>query len=117
MEGDDVLSFRIAVTSSDGKKIDEHFGKADKFLILEIENNNFKIVEERKNVPICSENGHTQDKVNKTVNIISDCSAVFTSRIGMGPTLVLQDKGIETYELSMSIGEAVQRYIKFKNRI
>lgn len=116
MKGGNVLSFRIAVASSDGKIIDQHFGKADKFLILEIEDNDFKLIEERENNPICSEDGHTDEKVNKTVNLISDCKAVFTSKIGMGPALALQDKGIEAYEVSMTINEAVENFIKFKNR-
>lgn len=108
------MSFRIAVASSDGKTIDEHFGKADKFLIFDIKDGKCELIEERENTPICGTNGHTQEKVNETIKLISDCQAVFISRIGIGPELALQDKGINVYEVSIAIDKALELFIKYK---
>lgn len=113
-KGDGIVSIRIAATSSDGIIIDQHFGKADKFLIFEIEDNLIKLIEERENTPICGTNGHAEEKVNATVKLIADCEAVFVTKIGMGPALTLQDKGITVYEVSTSINEALERFAKYK---
>lgn len=108
------MSFKIAVASSDGKIIDEHFGKADRFFIFEIKDNRFELIEERKNIPICGTNGHAEEKVTETVKLISDCEAVFINRIGIGPALALQDKGVNVYEVSITIDEALERFAKYK---
>jgi nitrogen fixation protein NifX len=113
-KGDGIVSIRIAAASSDGVIIDQHFGKADKFLIFEIEDNVTKLIEERQNTPICGTNGHAVEKVNDTVTLISDCEAVFVSKIGMGPALALQDKGITVFEVSISINEALESFAKYK---
>lgn len=114
LKGDDIVSIRIAAASSDGLIIDKHFGKADKFLIFEIEDNLIELIEERENAPICGTNGHAVEKVNDTVNLISDCEAVFVSKIGMGPSLALQDKGISVYEVSAPINETLERFAIYK---
>lgn len=108
------MPIRIAVASNDGVTIDQHFGKADKFLIFEIEGNLTKLIEERENTPICGTNGHAEEKVNDTVRLISDCEVVFVSKIGMGPALALQDKGIIAYEVSAPIKKALERFVKYK---
>lgn len=41
------MSFRIAVASNDGITINEHFGKADKFLIFQFEGTMIELIEER----------------------------------------------------------------------
>ena len=108
------MSVRIAAASSDGITIYQHFGKVDKFLIFEIEGDLIKLIGERDNTPICGANGHAVEKVNDTVNLISDCEAVFVSKIGMGPALALQDKGIAVFEVSIPINEALERFAKYK---
>jgi len=38
------MSYEIAVASSDGKVVNQHFGKATNFLIFEVEGDNFKYI-------------------------------------------------------------------------
>lgn len=40
-----------------------------------------KLIEERETIPICGINGRAAEKVNDTVKLISDCEAVFVSKI------------------------------------
>jgi nitrogen fixation protein NifX len=107
------MSLRVAVASSDGITVNEHFGKANRFLIFEIKDDSIELIQERKAVQICGTNGHTEEKVDETVKLISDCKVVLVSRIGMGPELALQDKGIKVYEISMEINRALERFAKF----
>lgn len=46
-KGVEIMSFRIAVASNDGITINEHFGKADKFLIFQFEGTMIELIEER----------------------------------------------------------------------
>ncbi len=51
---------RVAVVSSDGKVINQHFGKAARFLIFEVGDGKTELVESREYTPVCGsgENGH-----------------------------------------------------------
>ena len=40
---------RVAVVSKDNKNINEHFGKAERFLLYDVKNNASSFVEERIN--------------------------------------------------------------------
>lgn len=41
------MSLKVALASSDGKNIDLHFGKAEKFYIYELKDKDFELVESR----------------------------------------------------------------------
>lgn len=75
---------RVAIVSSDGKVINQHFGKASRFLVFEVDNGKIQFIEERKNIPLCgsAEDGHADDALSRTIALISDCAAVFCARIG-----------------------------------
>lgn len=77
---------RVAIVSSDGKVINQHFGKAARFLIFEIGGGKPQFIEERKNIPVCgsAETGHADEALNRTISLISDCEAVLCARIGGG---------------------------------
>ena len=46
------MAYKVAVTSSDGKFINQHFGRAQQFLIFEIDDEgDYKFLELRKNDP------------------------------------------------------------------
>lgn len=107
------MSLRVAVASSDGITVNEHFGKASSFFIFDIKYDLIKLIEERKTIPICETNGHAEEKIDKTIKLISDCKVLLVSKIGMGPELALQEKGIKVFEVSMNINKALERFTKF----
>ncbi len=47
------MKWKAAVASSDGKVINQHFGRAKEFLIFEITNQEFQFLELRQNNPAC----------------------------------------------------------------
>lgn len=78
-------NLKMAVASSDGKVINQHFGKATRFLIIESDGEEIKVFEVRENTPACGSleyGGHADDVLNRSISIISDCFAVLCSRIG-----------------------------------
>ena len=75
---------RIAVVSSDGKVINQHFGKASRFLIFEVDCDKIRFIEVRETTPLCgsADYGHADDALSRTISLISDCEAVLCARIG-----------------------------------
>ena len=72
------VSYKVAVASSDGKYVNQHFGMTKQFLIFEIsDQGDYKFLELRENKPACDVGGHTEDAMTASVKIISDCQASY----------------------------------------
>ena len=110
---------RIAVASSDGKMVNRHFGKAEQFLILDVQDRTTELVEVRKNAPPCGSSeysGHDDNALTGAVALIADCEAVLCSRIGIGAQEGLRSQGIEPVETRDFIEASVQSYVQYRNR-
>lgn len=107
---------KIAVASTDGKLINQHFGKADTFYILEIGDKNvkYKVAEIRKTKPVCAGGDHGEDDLAETVAKLADCSIVLVSRIGMRARIELETSGIEVFEAPGVIEEAVDGLLRIR---
>ncbi len=91
--------WRIAVASLDGKVINEHFGRAREFFIIDIaRDGSYQLVERRAVVPLCSEGGHSVKALEAHINTLRDCDAVLVSRIGMGARRALELNRIPVFE-------------------
>ncbi len=110
-------SLKMAVASSDGKVINQHFGKARKFIIIESDGDLIKVLETSENKPSCGTleyGGHADDALEKSVSLISDCDAVLCSRIGGGAAEGLQSMGIEPVEAPGFIEENALAYARYR---
>ncbi|MCZ7399966.1 MAG: hypothetical protein O8C62_09900 [Candidatus Methanoperedens sp.] len=103
---------KVAVVSSDGKVINQHFGKASRFLIFEVDNGKIRFIEERANKPVCgsAENGHSDNALGSAISLIMDCKAVLCARIGGGAEEELIKSGISPVEAPYLIDEALIKY-------
>lgn len=105
---------RVAVASTDGKVINQHFGHADQFLIFDLSGSGFQFFEIRKCVPICGSSGqpgHSNDAMEERMRQIEDCEAVFCSRIGYGMQKELTARGIRPVEAADFIEAALRRLL------
>ena len=110
-------SLKMAIASSDGKVINQHFGKARRFIIIESDGEGFKVIEVRENCPACGSleyGGHADEALNSSVSLLDDCDAVLCSRIGGGAAEELFTMGIEPVEAPGFIEENVLAYAKYK---
>jgi predicted Fe-Mo cluster-binding NifX family protein len=106
------VSFKVAVASSDGKFVNQHFGMTTQFLIFEIDDNgDYKFLELRENIPACDVGGHTEDAMTTSVRLISDCKALIASHIGPAAVNILLDHGIDPYIAPMFIEEALKELV------
>ncbi|SNQ62843.1 NifB/NifX family molybdenum-iron cluster-binding protein [Candidatus Methanoperedens nitratireducens] len=110
-------SLKMAIASSDGKVINQHFGKARRFIIIESDGEEIKVVEVRENNPACGTleyGGHADDTLDRSISLIGDCDAVLCSRVGGGAADTLFSRGIEPVEAPGFIEENVLAYARYR---
>ena len=108
---------KIAVASSDGIFVNQHFGHAAKFYIFEVACDEFELLETRIVEPACQGRDHDEKKICKNMDAISDCDYLLVSKIGYGAAAIAEQKGIIPYEIPGVIEESIQQllnYIKIK---
>ncbi|MDH3348739.1 MAG: hypothetical protein OEM02_11665 [Desulfobulbaceae bacterium] len=99
---------KIAIASTNGVDVNEHFGRSQRFLICELKDDGPKILEERKVTPYSdNDKGHTfnQDKFSKIALALSGCKRIYCSAIGDKPANELQLIGISTKIGSIAIAD------------
>ncbi len=110
-------SLKMAIASSDGKVINQHFGKARRFIIIESDGDEIKVLEVRENNPACGTleyGGHADDTLDRSISLIGDCDAVLCSRVGGGAADALFSRGIEPVEAPGFIEENILAYARYR---
>jgi nitrogen fixation protein NifB len=108
---------KIAVASHDHLVIQDHFGHARQFLIYKCTENQCELVEIRKLDPLCgsaedgAEDGHSEDRLQEAIRLISDCKAVVTARIGRPIVARLSMLGIHAIVIPGFIDESLKRLL------
>ena len=101
---------KIAVASSDGKTIDTHFGKADKFYIYGVEKDHLKYLETRT-APSYADgskrHSFRREAFANTFDTIKDCSQLYTVKIGDVPKSRLETLGLKVKVCEGRIEEAI----------
>jgi predicted Fe-Mo cluster-binding NifX family protein len=96
------MSHLVAVTTRDGKVVQEHFGHARHFHIVEIDGDGYRYVETREIEPRCrkEESGESHSAVRFTpvIELLSDCDAIVTAQIGPGAAQHVLAGGIRVFE-------------------
>lgn len=105
----------IAVTSKDGREINQHFGHAERFLIYEVENGEARLVDERKVERYCSfdpEHPLRGHLLRGIAEAIAGCRAVVTAQMGEHPKAELEKLGIEPYVMDGPIRQTLVELAK-----
>lgn len=108
------MAHRIAVASSDGKVINQHFGHADRFYIVDVEDNSYSFVETRFHEPACGDQGHSNEVFDSILELLSDCQGIFVSRIGYGAARYLNSRGMRVFEAPYPIDTVLDKLIARK---
>lgn len=106
---------KIAVATTDGKVVNQHFGKAEKFYILDVDEDaiTFELTEIRETGSVCLGGEHEDSRLLEVVSELKDCDYVLVSRIGMRARNILEQSGIEAYEIPGVVEESVDKLIRF----
>ncbi|MDR0887905.1 MAG: hypothetical protein LBM39_01805 [Candidatus Methanoplasma sp.] len=102
------MGIRVAVASTDGKVVNQHFGHADQFHIFEINGEEFKFVETRFSQPFCAGGTHEGKDNTGLLKALDGCRAVLVNRIGGGAVTMLDENGIDAIEVRGFIEDALR---------
>ncbi|MEQ8197644.1 MAG: NifB/NifX family molybdenum-iron cluster-binding protein [Clostridiaceae bacterium] len=106
------------MASSDGKVVNQHFGKATKFLIFEVnDEDETKYLELRNAAPFCNNGGHDDNRLLSAAESLADCRAVLVAQIGNGAVGALANKGIDAFDIHELIDTALEKLVKYYSKI
>jgi nitrogen fixation protein NifX len=103
------MSCRVAVASTDGKYVNEHFGRAKQFLVFELSDNVYQFIELRQNQPSCNVEEPDETRHLSTIELLADCKAVLVARIGPGAEQYLNKQGIKAITIPEFIEDALKK--------
>lgn len=109
------MSLKVAVASENKVVVHQHFGRATQFLVYEVDEAECRLVEIRKNQPPCGtaqqdgELVHSEDALQKAVDLLADCRAVVVAQIGSGAVEKLSKHGIQAFVIPDFVDSAMQR--------
>ena len=92
-----MAGLRIAIVSTDGVNVNDHFGMAKQFLVYDC-NDKMTLVEERPTESLSvGDPDHTFDaeKFGRIAALLKDCSKIYVTQIGEVPASKLEELGIE----------------------
>jgi predicted Fe-Mo cluster-binding NifX family protein len=101
------MVIKIAIASSDGRTVNQHFGHARQFRIYQLDAEGAAFIEVRTTVPACSGHQHSDYGLEQTAALIADCQAVVISQIGAGAIDLLLAQRTLPYALEGSIDDAL----------
>ena len=89
---------RIAAVSTDGTNVDDHFGKATRLLVYDLDAGSPQFVANRPVSPLSSgDPGHAFNpgRFAAIAEALEDCDRVYCTRIGAKPAAELKARGVE----------------------
>lgn len=99
---------KVAVASTDGLTINEHFGKAKEFLVYEVdEQGRFDFIERRVRDEESLQNIH-----EKGAALFFDVEAILSVQIGPRAQAELKSQGILAFQVTGAIEKALEAYGK-----
>jgi nitrogen fixation protein NifX len=92
-----MAGLRIAIVSTDGTNVNDHFGMAKRFLVYDC-NDETTLVEERPTESLSvgdSDHSFDAEKFGRIAALLKDCSKIYVTQIGEVPASKLKELGIE----------------------
>ena len=106
----DKAIYRVALASTDNRYVDQHFGRAESFLIVDVdENGNYEEIEQRFVEPVCNGGHHDAANLKRGVEGVSDCNFVLAARIGDGARSELEERGSAAFEMPGEVRLSLNR--------
>jgi len=108
------MAYKVAISSTDGKVVNQHFGHTEKFLIIQVdEKKQYRFIEDRSVEAPCNAGGHDESALEKAVMAVADCRYVLCAQIGGGAERVLEIQGIQAIAVRDFIENAMQKLIAY----
>ncbi|SFB85481.1 NifB/NifX family molybdenum-iron cluster-binding protein [Butyrivibrio sp. YAB3001] len=103
-------AYRVAIASTDNHHVDQHFGRAESFLIVDVDSDgNYEEIEQRFVIPVCEGGYHNGEKLKKGAEGLLDCNFVLAAKIGNGARAELEERGIFAFEIPGRVDESLKK--------
>lgn len=99
---------KIAVAVTDNEKFTDHFGKAQKFLIYELINDQMNFIETRESLKVPNE----KHQWSKSLKTTEDCDVIICLQIGLRAKPALKQLNKKVVEDDGPVGNVLQRFIE-----
>jgi predicted Fe-Mo cluster-binding NifX family protein len=103
------MAEKIALASSTGIFVDEHFAQATAFYIYSKSADKF--IFEEKRICRCPV-GHDTNAFDAIIELLSDCEAIFVNKIGAGAAHYLIEKGKRVFDAPYPVETVLEQVIK-----
>ena len=138
------MSVKVAIASSDGLKIDLHFGQAKEFFIYELQKGAFVQIEKRELpvnpsvVPELVEGQGPQDEafccpgggggcggcgggaagpLSSAVELLLDCQAVIAAQIGQNMRRQFERNAISVFDIELPVTQALEKLAAYYSKL
>ena len=103
---------KVAIASSDGKNVNEHFGRAAFFHIYCLSESDYSKEGIRDVVAACQHvRGHSETNFERVLSLVSDCDALLVSKIGESAAAYLIERNVRVFEVQGEIDAVLKKII------
>ena len=108
------MQYRVAVASTDGVVINQHFGHAEHFHIVALNTDDAtsQYLETRQVKRVCQGHEHSEAAFDAVLKTLSDVSAILVAKIGQGASDYLESKGMLVYESPFWVDAVIEKILK-----
>lgn len=107
--------YKVAVATSDGIVVNQHFGRAASFYIYEVmKNGKYRFLHIRTVTPVCNRGDHDDNDLQRNISEFKDCKYILVSRIGPGAANMVEQSGIIPMELPGMIEDSINKLIAYE---
>lgn len=107
------MSYRVAIASTDGIVVNQHFGHAESFHIVELdpEAQTSQYIETRPVSRVCQGHEHHEQSFDAVLEVLSDVQAILVAKIGQGASDYLESKGMLVYEAPFLVDAVIEKIL------
>lgn len=110
----DKTEYRIGVATSDGIVVNQHFGRAAQFSIVDVGGDGeLRFVENRSVEPICIGRNHDESRLEANIEQLRDCRYILVSRIGPEAANALERHGISAFQIPGIIRDSIDKLLAY----
>lgn len=112
------MGWRITITSSNGQEVDQRFGQATRFYMVDLEaDGSFRLLEALETSSYCKQCGGARKDLEELLNRVSGCTAVLTLKVGDFVQEVLREQGIDIFQQSGAVKDLLPKIGLYYRRI
>lgn len=112
------MSYLIAVATSDGSKVDLHFGQADAYKIYQVDGLSYSLLQTREYILKESDQNESSGgccaRADAKVQLLKDCRCIAAAKIGPKVQKEFSRLGISIFDdLECSVDEALKKIAEY----